>query len=164
MPGGFCKRLAGGGNLLCDQWVYPGPSFCHAVFAAGEGCIASALLRQAGPPRLEPPYFVAMILCFLLFWHRHDRVAGYAEYVSSFKASLLYSHNFLWPRDVLPLVNPVTWSLEIEVQFYILAPLIARIYTLGTTPRRLLLILAILAKTFIPAKYQLPHATLIDFF
>jgi peptidoglycan/LPS O-acetylase OafA/YrhL len=114
--------------------------------------------------RLEPPYFLAMILCFLLIWHRRDKIAGYSEYVSSFRASLVYCHNFLWPRDTLPLVNSVAWSLEIEVQFYILAPLIAIIYTLGKNPRRWLLVLAGVAKFCLPAGWQFPHQSLADYF
>lgn len=114
--------------------------------------------------RLEPPYFLAMVLCFLLIWHRRDQITGYAEYVSSFKASLLYSHNFFWPRETQPLVNPVAWSLEIEVQFYIMAPLIARIYAFQKIPRRLLLVLPILAKLCIPTTFQLPFTSLLDFF
>lgn len=41
-------------------------------------------------------------------------------------ASLLYLHGSFFHSD--PIINGVTWSLEIEIQFYILAPLFGSLY------------------------------------
>ena len=109
--------------------------------------------------RLEPPYLLAMTLCFLLLCYTR----GYQEYLASFVASLFYSHNFIWPREVLPLVNPVAWSLEVEVQFYLIAPLVALIYKLARNPRRFLLILLILSKLMSPG-FLFAHRSLIDYY
>lgn len=113
--------------------------------------------------RLEPPYFVVMFACFAILWLRRDHIPNFSEYVDSFQASLFYAHNFIWPKGTLPLVNPVTWSLEIEVQFYVLAPLIAFVFRLGPFPRRLCLILPILIRAGMPADSGLPHQTLLDY-
>lgn len=101
-----------------------------------------------------------MTLCFLLLCYTR----GYQEYLTSFVASLFYCHNFIWPREVLPLVNPVAWSLEVEVQFYLIAPLVALIYKLGRNPRRFLLVLLILSKLLMGSSFVFAHQSLVDFY
>lgn len=113
--------------------------------------------------RLEPPYFLVMFACFAMLWLRRDRMPNFSEYIDSFQASLFYAHNFLWPRGTLPLVNPVTWSLEIEVQFYIVAPLIALLFKLGRLSRRSCLLMPTLVRACLPTDLTLPHQTLLDY-
>lgn len=92
--------------------------------------------------RLEPPYILSLVVLFVagIF------VSGYtwAEYGDSFIATLLYVHFPLY--GVWSPINPVTWSLEVEVQFYILAPLLAALlFIKNTNARRVLLPLTIIA-------------------
>lgn len=42
---------------------------------------------------------------------------------ASLGASLLYLHNLIFP-GTFPLISGLTWLLEVEVQYYILAPFI----------------------------------------
>jgi peptidoglycan/LPS O-acetylase OafA/YrhL len=114
--------------------------------------------------RLEPPYMFAMILCFLLILHHYIGKQEVREYVLSLFASLGYIHNFIWPRGTLPLNNPVAWSLEIEIQFYILAPLIACVFALNAFFRRGLLLVLILSKICFLNTACLPHVSLLDFY
>lgn len=74
--------------------------------------------------RLEPPYLLALSLLFLVavFVNKADFFELFPHYLASF----FYIHNLIY--DELPKVSSVTWSLEIEVQFYLLTPLIMRIY------------------------------------
>ena len=70
--------------------------------------------------RLEPPYLIALICFFFL-----KLAAGRDTAASLFghlAASCVYLHNQIYgrPSDI----NFVSWSLEIEVQFYLLAPLL----------------------------------------
>jgi peptidoglycan/LPS O-acetylase OafA/YrhL len=59
-------------------------------------------------------------------------------------ASLVYLHGLIY-RTVSS-ISFVTWSLEIEIQFYILAPLLGMIYLLGNTSlRRSVLVALVLA-------------------
>jgi peptidoglycan/LPS O-acetylase OafA/YrhL len=57
----------------------------------------------------------------------HDYIG---EASSHILASMIYSHQFIYQS--LPLPNCVLWSLEIEVQFYILVPLLALVFTIRT--------------------------------
>jgi peptidoglycan/LPS O-acetylase OafA/YrhL len=75
--------------------------------------------------RLEPPYILAVLLYFIL----KVRVAHAYTFHSLFPhllATLSYTHNFVY--GTRSLVSGVTWTLELEVQFYILMPLLALVY------------------------------------
>ena len=94
--------------------------------------IKSFYLRRI--TRLEPPYFLVMTGIFLLL-----TLSGYrSSFTQSFErgatslsdawlASLCYSYCPIY--GVLPKLNPPAWSLEVEVQFYVLAPLLAWLVT-----------------------------------
>lgn len=85
--------------------------------------------------RLEPPYFLIMIILFAahIFIIKKYPIN---ELILSLVASLTYTHNFFYGIETPPLINVVTWSLEIEIQFYILAPVIANIYRIKSTEVR----------------------------
>src|SRR5207248_5085481 len=96
--------------------------------------------------RLEPPYFLSLILLFIV-----KVIAGRgtaAGLFPSLMASIFYVHNaaFGAPSDI----NYVAWSLEIEIQFYLLAPVLALIFVVkSASVRRSVLIAAILLGTWI---------------
>jgi len=82
--------------------------------------------------RLEPPYIVAMLICFAALSVVPPPVEAPNFYFTqaplwqSLIATLTYSHSLVFGEH--PRLNPPAWSLEREVQFYILAPLILYIY------------------------------------
>lgn len=82
--------------------------------------------------RLEPPYIVVMLGCFAVLSLGVTPVSAPNFYFTegplwqSLVASLTYSHSLVLGEH--PRLNPPTWSLEREVQFYILAPLILFAY------------------------------------
>lgn len=81
--------------------------------------------------RLEPTYFINMLGLFLLKAIAYYRMGGRPDLrpgamLPHLFASLIYSHDFIY--KVGSTINNVAWSLEIEVQFYILAPLICSLY------------------------------------
>lgn len=114
--------------------------------------------------RLEPPYIIAMTL--LLFGAVY--VAGnlsWVEAIPSYLASITYTHNFFYGADTLPLLNTVAWSLEVEIQFYIVAPLIALCFLVRNAIARRLL-LTTLTVFFIAFDYavELPFISILDYF
>lgn len=70
--------------------------------------------------RLEPPFVVAMTFTFagLVLFHG----VSFREQWPRFLATVTYLHGLIFGEKST--INFVTWSLEIEVQFYLLAPVI----------------------------------------
>jgi peptidoglycan/LPS O-acetylase OafA/YrhL len=104
--------------------------------------------------RIEPPYVIHLCFLFLLCalvlrWlpsHPHlYHNAAWADYAAKhIFSSLFYANGFIFAAHPYP--NIVLWSLEIEVQFYILAPFLARIFMIaGRWKRRVVLVILILA-------------------
>jgi peptidoglycan/LPS O-acetylase OafA/YrhL len=70
--------------------------------------------------RLEPPFLISLLLFFLL--HVFFLGAPFYEYLQHFVVGSLYAHGIYYgsPNPI----NPVTWSLETEAQFYLLVPVL----------------------------------------
>lgn len=91
--------------------------------------------------RLEPPYFISLIvfLIVLLLTNQISLLDG----IKSLSASMIYMNNIIFNNPNY-LITSVIWSLEIEVQFYILAVFFAKIFGLGKAYRRLLFVIIII--------------------
>jgi peptidoglycan/LPS O-acetylase OafA/YrhL len=76
--------------------------------------------------RLEPPYMLCMVLAFLGLVLVKGRSAS--ELLPHLGASLLYLHNLIYGAET-PIDN-VAWSLEIEIQFYLLVPVLAGVFAI----------------------------------
>lgn len=77
--------------------------------------------------RLEPPYIIAL----LLFFCAHVWVLQKFSFdflLPHLIASVFYLHTIIY-QSFSP-VLPIAWSLEVEVQFYILAPLFCTIFVI----------------------------------
>jgi peptidoglycan/LPS O-acetylase OafA/YrhL len=74
--------------------------------------------------RLEPPYIIVITLCFVGGVLTH--LGTFAELLPHYGASLLYLHTIIY--KIWTPLNPVAWTLEVEVQFYILAPFLAILF------------------------------------
>lgn len=79
--------------------------------------------------RIEPPYIILLVGTFLLIaasGYRPDQTNHFEAVPSSLGvslvASIFYLHDLLF--GTYPRLFPPGWSLEIEVQFYLLAPLL----------------------------------------
>jgi peptidoglycan/LPS O-acetylase OafA/YrhL len=74
--------------------------------------------------RIEPPLIINLCISFVIILAL--KRPPLRELLPHFVASLLYLHGFFYHQ--MSAVNFVTWSLEIEAQFYVLAPLLALLF------------------------------------
>jgi peptidoglycan/LPS O-acetylase OafA/YrhL len=87
--------------------------------------------------RLEPPYIVNLLFRFAFLCLLSLDSAG--NLFPHLLASIGYLHNMVYAREST--VNFVAWSLEIEFQFYLLAPFICSLFLIRSrTARRSLLV------------------------
>jgi peptidoglycan/LPS O-acetylase OafA/YrhL len=92
--------------------------------------------------RLEPPYIVALLLLFVLAVGIEG--ARPASFYPHLAASLFYLHSLIY-GTFSPAMG-VAWSLEIEVQFYMLVPLLTLLFAIRSrTLRRSSIAILILA-------------------
>lgn len=134
---------------------------------------ASAYLKGSAKPvlknyfirrltRLEPPYLISLTLFFILNYVTHHNPLE--ELVPHYIASFFYLHNFIY-APALPLINGITWSLEIEIQFYILAPLLTRIFMISNKQnRRLLLSTLVVIFILFNQLVHLPFVSILNYF
>jgi peptidoglycan/LPS O-acetylase OafA/YrhL len=100
--------------------------------------------------RLEPPYIASLFLLVAVKYLGHRGTI--AAMLPHLGASLVYLHNLIY-QD-LSTINPAAWSLEVEVQFYILAPILALVFSIRRGwLRRALIGVAIVLMTFQPLGY-----------
>jgi peptidoglycan/LPS O-acetylase OafA/YrhL len=91
--------------------------------------------------RLEPPYILNLIICAVVASiYYHQRAAYMLPHLA---ASIFYLHNVAYRTPSA--INGVTWSLEVEIQFYILAPLISLLFLIPRASVRRLTFLCLMA-------------------
>jgi peptidoglycan/LPS O-acetylase OafA/YrhL len=93
-------------------------------YLAGEKAVSLKAYFLRRITRLEPPYIANLLIRLPLTPAAHNMT--WAAVLPHFFASLIYCHTLIYAET--PLVHGPSWSLEIEVQFYILAPLLALIF------------------------------------
>jgi peptidoglycan/LPS O-acetylase OafA/YrhL len=105
--------------------------------------------------RLEPPYILALLIRSVLLVATGIHQVHFV--LVHLIASIFYIHNIAF--GIASRIEAVSWTLEIEVQFYCLAPILTLIYKIPIAwLRRVLLICAIasatpLQRAFLPGWY-----------
>jgi peptidoglycan/LPS O-acetylase OafA/YrhL len=100
--------------------------------------------------RLEPPYLAALLLSFfLLVLVKGQSFTGLLPHLG---ASSVYLHNIIYtnPSSVLG----VAWSLEVEVQFYILAPFLCFIFFIKHPLARRIILIGLILLSGVYAYYS----------
>ena len=126
--------------FVISGFILGRPFARHTLLGDKRVRLGSYYLRRL--TRLEPPYlFNIFIFAICIFIY----IPGtrFPDLCRHFLASAVYLHGFIY--NSISTINAVTWSLEIEVQFYVLVPLLVAFYKVRTVAlRRSLLILAML--------------------
>ena len=172
-PHGLLRLLGHGGVgvevfFAISGFILAWP-FARQHLQAGQKVkLSSYFLRRL--TRLEPPYILALVIRSALLI-----ATGFYQFrfvLVHLIASVLYIHNISF--GIASRIEAVSWTLEIEVQFYCLAPLLTLIYKIpGPWLRRALLICVIatatpLQRAFLPAwhgpAFNLSILAVIQFF
>ena len=122
--------------FIISGFILALPFASHSLTNAPPLRLSKYYLRRL--TRLEPPY----IVCVLLLFAARVTWLGFQTQVSvgHLMAGVFYLHNLIY--NTSNPIDHVTWSLEIEVQFYLLAPFMAKVFAIGSWVRRRLLLVA----------------------
>ena len=145
------RNSLGGG--VCEFYLQLAPLGVNLFFAISGFILANQAIKANASPlssaflksyfgrrilRIEPPYFILLIATFLLISltgfvpdgvHRFD--VEPKSLGVSLLSSIFYCHDLVW--GAFPRLFPPGWSLEVEVQFYLLAPLLFWMWRLVST-------------------------------
>jgi peptidoglycan/LPS O-acetylase OafA/YrhL len=146
-PHGFLRLLGHCGYgvpifFAISGFVLAWPFAEQHLRASRKVALGAYFLRRI--TRLEPPYILMLVVRAILLLA--TGVYGARFILAHLAASILYVHNIVF--GIGSRIEAVSWSLEIEVQFYCLAPALTLIYKIPRAwLRRALLILIIASAT-----------------
>ena len=114
------------------------PFAAHFLRGAPKVRLRAYLLRRV--TRLDPPYVACMLLLFAAHLARGRTALELGPHLG---ASLVYLHNLIFSAESA--INNVAWSLEIEIQFYLLAPFLSLLFAIPSRTLRRSLMAALCA-------------------
>lgn len=76
--------------------------------------------------RLHIPYIIALTILFI--YHLLFTSAGFKTQLQHYIASFFYQHNLIY--GYRSSINPVAWTLEIEIQFYLLFSVLIQLFNI----------------------------------
>ncbi len=110
--------------FIISGFILALPFVEHFLAAKKPVCLRKYYRRRV--TRLVPPYVCNLLIAYAIqISTGHGTASGLWP---SFLASVFYVHNLA--IGGMSLINGVAWSLEIEVQFYVLAPLLAVLFAI----------------------------------
>ena len=149
LPGEYAKAVVLQGGMgvafffMISGFILALPFIKARVHGSTPVSLKKYFLRRL--TRLEPPYLAALAIAFAsLILYKGD---SFREQLPHLAASSVYLHNVIY--DSASSVLGVAWSLEVEVQFYLLAPFLCFIFLIKQVLlRRILLALLIVISLY----------------
>lgn len=124
------------------------PFKSHSLGLSRPVDIKSYYLRRL--TRLEPPYLLSLLIVAIGLAVSGRSLSDIALHlIPSFFYVSLPVHGQFHPMAI----NSVTWSLEVEVQFYIVAPLVMSLFMITKSYIRFILFLTLIAIVFVFGHY-----------
>lgn len=111
--------------------------------------------------RLEPPYFVVLMIFLVL--HIIKGVYPVDNLLRGLVENIFYVYNLAILPNTQSVIGMVGWTLELEVQFYILAPLFARMFKFKNITRQVMIIISILALPALNLIFKTPFVWLFNY-
>lgn len=144
--------------FIISGFILARPFAQHHLFGQQRPSLRKYFMRRV--TRLEPPYILNLVVTAIgIIVIQHE---NWRRVVPHLLASMTYIHNLVYRTPSA--ITPAAWSLEVEVQFYILAPLLTLFFVItNANLRRLLiasLIVAIAALQISVGSYWLGSLTL----
>lgn len=138
------------GYILCLPFAY------HYLKQGKKIELKKYYLRRV--TRLEPPYMLTMVGLFVLNIAMHTYPTAFL--FKSLLASLTYTHNIIFQH--VPYLTVIAWSLEIEIQFYLIAPMLFKLLKLPALLRRSILIAGIILFVTLQHFYEPPFISIYN--
>jgi len=89
--------------------------------------------------RIEPPYVICLLLLFFIHWLDTGNAT---TWIPNLLASIFYVHGIVFGHESV--INGVAWSLEVEIQFYLMVPLLVKIFRVRDARQRRTILLSVM--------------------
>ncbi len=110
--------------FVISGFILGRPFVRHYLLGHPKPSLRSYYLRRL--TRLEPPYLLNIVACAVsILIYAHGQIAVHVL-VLPVVASAFYMHSFFFSGGNA--INPVVWTLEMEVQFYLVVPLLSLVF------------------------------------
>lgn len=123
----FINRCGLGVELFfaISGFVIALPFFMHYLEGTKRPSLKSYFMRRI--TRLEVPFLLSCLLIYIAYIVVSQ--LNFFNEIGHLLSTMTYTHVFFYGN--WPPFNPVTWSLETEIQFYIIAPWLIRFLFMG---------------------------------